>query len=195
MCSAPAWTSKRSPRPESVPSPGPGPIRPLRASAHEANDRRSRGASIRRRLRVALACDLIVASDDAQFALPEVKRGLVAAAVAPCGFHADSDRNRDGACPDRGTYRRDRAAGLGLVNRVAPPGEALDTALAMASTIANNAPMAVRTAKLRIDRRSMESEEAIVNQAAYTDAARNPHDAAEGTRAFVEKRAPAWTNT
>ncbi|QZS56991.1 crotonase/enoyl-CoA hydratase family protein [Rhodococcus opacus] len=146
---------------------------------------------------LALVCDLIVASDNAQFGLPEVKRGLVAAAggVLRLPRKLPSAIAMELALTGE-PIGADRAAALGLVNRVVPAGDALNTALAMASTIAKNAPIAVRTAKLLIDRSTeWNLSEAFVNQAPYTDAVRNSNDAAEGARAFVEKRAPAWTNT
>jgi enoyl-CoA hydratase/carnithine racemase len=66
----------------------------------------------------------------------------------------------------------------------------------LAAAIADNAPLAVRTAKLLIDQSAdWPVAEAFSRQAPHTDAVRNSRDAAEGARAFVEKRTPAWTGS
>jgi enoyl-CoA hydratase/carnithine racemase len=87
----------------------------------------------------------------------------------------------------------ERAHELGLVNRLAPTGEALSAALALASEVAPNAPLAVKTSK-RIVRESAvwPDDELFTLQAPLLDSVRNSDDAKEGARAFVEKRAPAW---
>ena len=143
---------------------------------------------------IALACDLIVAAADAQFGLPEVKRGLVASAGGVLRLprripHAVAMEIVVTGEP----VSASRAFDLGLVNRVVPPGTAGAEARRLASVIAANAPLAVRTAKFLVDRSAdWPLEEAFTRQAPHTDRVRSSADAAEGARAFVEKRVPAW---
>ncbi|MCG7207416.1 crotonase/enoyl-CoA hydratase family protein [Streptomyces arenae] len=146
---------------------------------------------------IALACDLIVAAEDAWFGLPEVKRGLVAAAGGVLRLPRRIPRSVAMELILTGEpVNAARAQELGLVNKVAPPGTALAEARTLATAIAANAPLAVRTAKLLADRSAdWSTHEAFELQAPYTDAVRSSNDAAEGARAFVEKRAPLWTGT
>lgn len=145
---------------------------------------------------IALAADLIVADEDAAFALPEVSRGLFAAAGGLLRLGSQ--------LPERIatelvlTGRRmpvDEAARYGLVNRVAPAGTSRDAALALARQIADNAPLAVSTSLglLRFARAvDPLSPEAWSRNSAEMDAVFGSEDAAEGARAFAEKRAPRW---
>jgi len=87
-----------------------------------------------------------------------------------------------------------RAADLGLVNRLVDPGEAPAGALALAATIATNAPLAVSSAK-RVVGFAEEGDEAEAwrRQVAITEQVSASEDAAEGASAFLEKRDPVWT--
>jgi enoyl-CoA hydratase/carnithine racemase len=146
-------------------------------------------------LEIALACDLIVAARSTKLGLPEVKRGLVAAAGGvirlprriPKGVAMEMILTGE-------PVSAERALELGLVNRVAEDGEALSVARAMATAITANAPLAVRAAKSIVEESAdWDLDEAFDLQATYTDAVRSSADAAEGARAFVEKRAPRWS--
>ena len=153
------------------------------------------GAAFGGGFEIALACDCIVASSDARFALPEVKRGLVAGGGGVLRLPRRIPRNVALELLLTGEpLGAIRAHGLGLVNRLAAPGEALAAALALAAAIAANAPLAVRTTK-RIAAASAlwPEEEMFALQAPLAQPVRESGDAAEGTRAFVEKRAPNWT--
>jgi enoyl-CoA hydratase/carnithine racemase len=146
---------------------------------------------------MALACDLIVAGEDAQFGLPEVKRGLVAAAGGVLRLPRRIPRNIAMELVLTGApVSARRGLELGLVNRVVPSGQALEAAHTLAREIAGNAPLAVRTAKLLVDAAAdWPADEAFARQAEHTAAVRASDDAVEGARAFVEKRAPRWTGT
>ncbi|WP_067671421.1 crotonase/enoyl-CoA hydratase family protein [Nocardia miyunensis] len=146
---------------------------------------------------IALACDLIVAADNAEFGLPEVKRGLVAAAGGVLRLPRRIPPTVAKELVLTGEpISAARAQDLGLVNRVVPAGTAADHARTLAAAIAANAPLAVRTAKLLIDESAdWPAAEAFARQAPHTDAVRSSRDAAEGARAFVEKRAPAWSGS
>src|SRR5215218_9782198 len=99
-------------------------------------------------LEIALACDLIVAARGAKLGIPEAKRGLVAAG----GALRQLPRRLPGAIAMElaltgETVSAERAAGLGLVNRLAEQGNALETALGLAEDVAANAPLALRASK------------------------------------------------
>ena len=83
----------------------------------------------------------------------------------------------------------------GLVNQVAPSGQELAAALALASTIAANAPTAVRVSKETIlaTMTATDADASRLNESAFAAVQRSP-DAAEGLRAFVEGRAPVWSD-
>lgn len=145
---------------------------------------------------IALACDLIVAAADAQFGLPEVKRGLVAAAGGVLRLpRAIPQKIALELVMTGEPISAAQAERLGAVNRVVAPGEARAEALRLATAIAANAPLAVRTAKFLVKASvDWQQDELFDRQRPYTDKVRQSADAAEGARAFVEKRAPAWTD-
>lgn len=146
---------------------------------------------------LVLACDMVVASERAAFGLPEVLRGLVAAAggmyrlprVLPPNIALEMITT---AIPLGG----ERAFALGLVNRLVEPGQVLGEALLLARQIAANAPLAVRES-LRVARAAYKHDETILR--AITREARAlvqaSDDYREGPLAFIEKRKPRWTGT
>ena len=148
-------------------------------------------------LEIALACDLIVATRSSRLGLPEVKRGLVAAAGGVVRLPRRIPRGVAMELILTGEpVTAERALELGLVNRLAEDGQALSVARELAAAIAVNAPLAVRAAKRIADESAdWELDEAFDRQAAYTDEVRSSKDAAEGARAFVEKRVPQWTGS
>lgn len=96
------------------------------------------------RCELALACDLIVAANDARFGLPEVKRGLVSASGGMFRLprHIDMEWVLTGE-----PVTAERAHQVGLVNRLVVPGQALPEALALVRAVAANGPLAVRVTK------------------------------------------------
>ena len=143
---------------------------------------------------IVLACDLVVASDDAAFGLPEVSRGLIAAAGGLIRLPRALPRNLALELAMTGDPMDVRRAELhGLVNRVVPAGRVVDEAVVLARRINRNAPVAVRES-LQLARVAAELSEADAR--ALTLAARErvmrSEDYREGPRAFVEKREPRW---
>jgi len=143
---------------------------------------------------LALSADLIVAARDAKFGLPEVKRGLVAVGGAlfrlprRIPYHVVMEMALTGEL-----YAAERMRELGLVNRIAEPGTALEAALELASTIAENGPLALRATKQILFRSNEWSdEEGWAAQMQYAGPAFKSEDAKEGPRAFAEKRKPIW---
>lgn len=144
---------------------------------------------------IALACDLVVAASDASFGLPEVRRGLIAGSG---GLFRLPGRIPVGIAMEYALTGRampaDEAYRWGLVNRLTAPGEALGAARALAAEIGANAPLAVRRTKQVVrDSGRWPAEEIWTRQhQILADVLASP-DAAEGARAFVEKRAPKWS--
>jgi enoyl-CoA hydratase/carnithine racemase len=143
---------------------------------------------------LCLACDMIVASDDAKFGLPEVKRGLFAGAGGVHRLPRALPRNVALELVATGEpLDADRAYALGLVNRVTPAADVLDTALALARTIAANAPVSVRES-LTVARLSGEQTDAALRAMSREASQRvsATQDSKEGPRAFLEKRPARW---
>jgi enoyl-CoA hydratase len=143
---------------------------------------------------VALACDLIVAAENAKFGIPEVKRGLIAAAggllrlpyrIAPAiamGMALTGD-----------PLTAEQACQCGLVNFLSPEGEALSGALTLAARIAANAPLAVAATKqILVSARDWSVEEGFEEQQSIVSGVFASADAREGAAAFADKRAPVW---
>ena len=146
---------------------------------------------------IALASDLVVASETASFGLPEVRRGLMAAAGGVFRLPAQVPRKVAMEMVLTGEpVPAARALALGLVNRVVPQEEVLGTALALAEQICANAPLSVQASKRValgiVDGRVPGEDDAWRLNAQETRRLMSSRDAAEGPRAFGEKRAPVW---
>lgn len=155
------------------------------------------GAAVAGGFEIALACDLIVAADDARFALPEVKRGLVAAAGGAYRLPRLLPRNLANELIATGAFlSAKRAFDAGLVNRLSSPGGAVDIATKLAEQINLNAPLAVRES-LTLARRTFDDEDAGLRKASMAAQVRimETDDFHEGPRAFIEKRQPQWRGT
>jgi enoyl-CoA hydratase len=145
-------------------------------------------------LEIALACDLIVAAKGAKLGVPEVKRGLVAAG----GALRQLPRRLPGAIAMElaltgETITAERGGELGLVNRLAEPGEALDVALELAAEVAANAPLATAASKSILNQQgSWDDETFWSKQGEIVAPVFTSEDAIEGATAFSEKRAPNW---
>jgi enoyl-CoA hydratase len=143
---------------------------------------------------IALACDLIVAARDAKLGIPEVKRSLVAAGGAlrrlpqrvPYGVAMELALTGD-------TITAERGYELGLVNRLAERGGAVDAALELAGAIAANGPLALDATKAILQQQFDWSEaEFWQRQGELSGPVFGSEDAREGAVAFSEKRDPVW---
>ena len=146
---------------------------------------------------IVLACDLVVAADSARFGIPEVQRGLMAAAGGlirlpqrvPLAIALELAMTGD-------PIDASRALALGLVNRVVPAERVVDEACALADRIGENSPIAVRLSR-RLVREAAELPEADgwrrTNELVLEVFASG--DAVEGATAFAEKRKPVWKST
>jgi enoyl-CoA hydratase len=145
-------------------------------------------------LEIALACDLIVAARGAKLGIPEVKRSLVAAGGGLLRLPRLLPRTIAFELALTGEpIEAERAHGLGMVNRLAEPGQALEAALELAATIAANGPLALAATK-RVLRESLDwpDQEFFARQREIVDPVMASEDAREGSRAFAEKRPPVW---
>jgi enoyl-CoA hydratase len=145
-------------------------------------------------LEVALSCDLIVAARGARLGIPEVKRSLVAAGGALLRLPRVLPRNVAVELALTGDpIDAERAHALGMVNRLAEPGGALDAALELADAIAPNGPLALAASK-RILTESLDwpGSEFFARQGEIAGPVMASEDAREGATAFAEKRAPVW---
>lgn len=143
---------------------------------------------------LVIACDLIVASPNAQFGLPEVRRGLLAAGGGLIRLPHRIPYNVAMELALTGdTIDAERAAALGIVNRLSAAGEALADALELARQIAANGPLAVAASKRVVGfAAEMTEKEAWRAQDPLGEEITFSEEAAEGARAFVEKRPPSW---
>ena len=146
-------------------------------------------------LELALTCDLVVAAEDAKFGIPEVKRGLVAAAGGLMRLPRQLPQRIAMELALTGDFMdAERAAALGLINHVVPAGEAMTGALALAAKIAANGPLAVKISKQVItEQQDWSAETMFGKQGALVEPIMRSADAIEGSMAFAEKRAPIWT--
>ncbi len=144
---------------------------------------------------IALACDLLVAADNAQFGIPEVKRGLIAGSGGLIRLPQRIPRQIALEYALTGDLMPAKEARQwGLVNRLTEPGGALDGALALARTIAANGPMAVQmTKRVMTEAPSWATGDVWPRQRELLEQIIASSDAREGALAFSEKRAPRWS--
>ena len=143
---------------------------------------------------MVLACDLIVAAQDAKFGLPEVKRGLIAGEGGVIRlpqripYHVALKVLLTGeplAAVDAQQY--------GLVSKLTEPGAALAGAQRLARRIAVNAPLALAKVKAVLrDTQGLNDAAAFARQSQEAHSLLDSEDAHEGALAFAEKRAPVW---
>ena len=141
-----------------------------------------------------LACDLVVAARNASFGLPEVKRGLAAAAgglmrlprLIPQRIAMEVALTGD-------MISAERLHQYGLINALVEPGQVLEEAKKLARRIMANAPLAVAASKrVVIEQRDWPTAEMFERQELITGHLLNSEDAREGATAFAERRSPAW---
>jgi enoyl-CoA hydratase/carnithine racemase len=144
---------------------------------------------------LVLTCDLIVASTAASFGIPEVKRSLIAGAGGLFRLPRALPRNIAMELAITGDpISAERAHGLGLVNALCEPGDAIAAALALAARVCVNAPIAVQLSRTLVLAEDVAGdEEAWRITDAATATVMRTEDFAEGPRAFIEKREPVWS--
>jgi enoyl-CoA hydratase len=143
---------------------------------------------------LVLACDLVLAGQTARFGVPEVKRSLVAAGGAALLLPQRVPRAVAMEMLLTGEpIDAERAAAVGLVNRVVDEGGALEAAVELASGIADNGPLAVAATKqIVLSAPAWSPDEAWARQDEIIRPVFASEDAIEGSTAFAERRAPVW---
>ena len=141
-----------------------------------------------------LCCDLAVVARNAQFGLPEAKRGLAAAAgglmrlprLLPQRIAMEMALTGD-------FYSAERLAAYGLFNAVVEPGEALHEARQLARRIMANAPLSVAASKrVIVEQRDWPTDQMFERQEPITAPVLASEDAREGAAAFAQRRPPQW---
>lgn len=145
-------------------------------------------------LELALSCDLIVAAENVRFGIPEVKRGLAAAAGGLMRLPRQLPYRVAMELALTGEFfTADRALAMGLINQTVEVGGALAAAHELAGKIAANGPLAVQVSKqVLVEQQDWSSSEMFGKQQALVDVIFKSEDAIEGASAFAEKRAPNW---
>lgn len=150
------------------------------------------GAAVGGGLELLLGCDLIVASSEARFGLPEVKRGLFPGGRGtflplrvPLGLALELLLTGD-------LVDAARAYEMGLVNSVVAPDAVVDSAVELAERIAANGPLGVAAVKEIARLVLVDTDKANERQRHWQKVIFSSEDAKEGARAFVEKRTPNW---
>jgi enoyl-CoA hydratase len=166
-----------------------GPVKPLIAAVE--------GYALAGGTELALATDLIVASKDASFGIPEVKRGLVAGGG---GLLRLPERIPPAIAMELALtgepFTAERAHALGMVNVLAEPGGALDAAIELAERITVNGPLAVAaTKRIIVESRGWSPDTMFAEQNKILMPVFSSNDAKEGAIAFAEKRPARWTGT
>ena len=145
---------------------------------------------------IALACDLIIASENATFALPEPRVGLAALAGGLHRLPRQIGLKRAmGMILTARHVSAKEGLELGFVNEVVPLNQLMETAERWAETIAKNSPMSIRASKQAIEKGlAVSLEQAMTEQREYpaVKAMAASQDYIEGPKAFSEKRAPKW---
>jgi enoyl-CoA hydratase len=151
------------------------------------------GAAVGGGFELVLACDMAVAAEGARFGMPEVRRGLLAGGGGTLlGTRIPLALAMEVALTGK-LVDAQHAEQWGLVNRVVPASELMESALELATAVAANGPLAVRTTKLLMRRAVNEHPGRGWASMEEITSVFQSQDAREGAMAFMEKRSPDWT--
>ena len=155
---------------------------------------RVHGAAIAGGLGLVSACDIAVASQDAEFCVSEVKLGLVPATISPYVLAAMGERLARRYFLTAERFTAAEAYRIGLVQELALPEELDATVNAILGHLVQAGPNALAATKdlIRSVARSPLNSELMADTAARIAAARASGEGREGVRSFLEKRKPAW---
>jgi len=147
-------------------------------------------------LEAALACDIRIAEEQIFLALPEAKVGLL-----PCGggtqrllsLIGEGWAKRMILCGER--IKAPKALALGLVEELVASGEAKNSAMELAAQAAQQSPSSVAACKSLIQQSHSVWDKGLLLEREYFADLFDTQDQSEGVNAFLEKRAPQWTNS
>ena len=146
---------------------------------------------------LAMMCDIIIAADNAQFGQPEIKLGIIPGAGGTQRLTQAVGKSKSmDMCLTGRMMKSDEAERSGLVARVVPVDELLDTAIDIAQSIAKQSRLAVAATKEAVNK-SFETSlaEGVRFERRLFHALFGTNDQKEGMAAFVEKRKPNWTHS
>jgi len=141
---------------------------------------------------LVLACDLVLASESATFALPEPKRGITAAIVTPLLVHRVGISAASWLLLSGEGIDSARARDFGLCHEVVAPPDLAAARDRRIASILSGAPGALAISKLQLTAQSAELPKQLLSAIAVSAQARETLEAREGLAAFLEKRPPAW---
>ncbi|MFZ3229667.1 MAG: enoyl-CoA hydratase-related protein [Pseudobdellovibrio sp.] len=143
---------------------------------------------------LALACDFIIASENAKFGLPEVSLGLIPGFGGTVKLtRAVGIRRARELTMTAEIITADNALKFGLVNDVVPLAELIPTAMKKINLILARSPLAVAKAKKSINEAyDLDTDKALANEAEIFAQLFTSEDTREGTSAFIEKRKPVF---
>lgn len=143
---------------------------------------------------LALACDMLLASETAKFGLPEVTIGVIPGAGGTQRLtHAVGKALAMEIILNNRQLSAAEAAQFGLANRILPPERLLDEAISLAAGIAARAPLAARTAKQAVNQAFEGSlSEGLSEERDLFYRLFSTEDQKEGMRAFISRRKPEW---
>jgi enoyl-CoA hydratase/carnithine racemase len=154
---------------------------------------RVNGACVAGGMGLTALCDLAIAAEHARFGLPEVKVGVFPMQVLVLLRSMMHARHINELCLTGELVSSARAADMGLINEVAAAGSLDDRIEALLSRLRAGSPSAIRRGKqVMFAMERMAFEEAIAFAEAQLTIAAHSTDAAEGLKAFTEKRKPRW---
>lgn len=139
---------------------------------------------------IVMICDIVVASDDASFALPEARVGAIPPIASTIGVHVIGKLNVSMMALTGMPLTAEEAYRIGLVNLVVPPEKLMETAEEAAKNTAMASPSSVKAVKKLLNRGVLEEVSKALEKLI---AVSQSEEGKEGCRAFVEKRLPAWT--
>ena len=145
---------------------------------------------------IAMACDMIVASESALFGQPEINLGIIPGAGGTQRLTRAVGKAlaMEMMLTDR-KLNAEEALHYGLVNRVAPLDEYMDVAISIAQKVARRSQIAIRLTKEAVNKAyEMTLEEGLAYERRNFLVAFGSEDKVEGMRAFIEKRRAEWTN-